>query len=126
MLQHRRTTWLGAVLSGLLLCAPASAGAKEHSVRIKLNGKSRTITGPVKIQAVLRGRPQKVTFAIDGQRRYVSRSEPFRFGGEDGQLDPSALKDGAHRITVRAYFQGGRKVAKATTLIRVRRKHTTP
>lgn len=118
----RRSAALGAALSGLLVVIPASAGAKKSTVRIKMNSKAQTLTGPVKLQAVPRGKkPRKVTFAIDGKRSYVARQAPYRFGGAGGNLDPRSLQNGKHRITVRAYF-GSRRVVKATTLIRVRRQ----
>lgn len=106
------------MLGASALVAP-TAGAKSHSVKLRTT-KSRTVTGPVKIVAVPRGRPKKVSFSLDGRRRYATRKAPYNFGGADGRFDPSPLKEGKHRITVRATFSN-RRVARATTVFRVRK-----
>ena len=104
--------------------AASTAQAKSHSVKIRKVSKLRSVSGPVAIVAVPRGRPRAVSFLIDGRLRYRTRTAPYDFGGPGGRFDPSTLKAGKHRVTVRAAF-ARKRVAKATTVFRVRKKRTT-
>lgn len=122
-------TLAASIIGTSALAVPAAGAKNSHTVKLRTT-KSRTVTGPVKIAAVPRGRPKKVSFSLDGRRRYATRKAPYTFGGADGRFDPSNLKEGKHRITVRATFSRGR-AARATTVFRVRKRRepvltTTP
>lgn len=95
--------------------------ASRGSVKLKTT-KKRTVNGPLTVLAVPRGRPLKVTFFVDGKRRYVARKAPFSYGGANGRFDPRGLTPGTHVITVRAYFVKNRYVRVATKISVRKRK----
>lgn len=99
----------------------ATANAKTKSLKIKTVGKVRTVKSPLMVSAVVRGKPRKVVFSLDGRRLHVSSKRPYRLGGSAGVLDARQLGKGKHRVVVRAYFgRGFRSTRVAATTIRVR------
>lgn len=114
--------WFSALLVlAVVLCLP-SAGEARRSVRIDKTHKRHVVSAPLRVVAVPRGQPRKVSFAIDRRRLFVSYQAPHRLGGPAGQLDPATLPRGRHRLIVRAYYGPGlRHRAVTTTIIRVRK-----
>ena len=108
-----------AAAAAALGLAPMAEAKKSAGLRIE-TVRQHTVSAPLKVQAVLRATPRKVSFRLDGKRGYVTTTAPYRWGGANGSLDAGKLSAGRHRITVRAYFRGGR-TAVATTTIRVRK-----
>jgi hypothetical protein len=108
-------------LVGLIVLS-GSAEAKSKSVRIETVKKSRTVQSPLKILASIKGKPRKVTFAIDDRRLHIAFGRPYRLGGPDGSFDPKQLTRGRHQIIVRAYYgKGLRNRIVARSGIRVRK-----
>jgi len=110
----------GALVALFVLSLPHQAEARSK-LKLEQKKKRRVVKAPVKVVAVPRGHPRKVTFAIDGRRVYTTRTAPYRMGGVDGDLNATTLKSGRHRVVVRAYFKK-RKKAVARSVIRVVRR----
>jgi len=112
---RRNLTITTLALAAIPVLAPAAAhaaktpAAKPRVVHIETTSKKRAVVNrALKVIAVTRRDPTKVSFYVDGKRRYITRHAPYRLYGRNGGLRPSTLKNGVHRITVRALFKGGR------------------
>ncbi len=122
----RRTT-LGAALL-LAVAVPTSAAAalagsggrqaRSLSLTVSVASPSNgsTVSGGIVWQAAYGSLvPTRVDFALDGKLVASDSSAPFRYGGDAGLLDTTALANGSHTLAVTAY----RSYAKATAAVTV-------
>jgi hypothetical protein len=124
---RRRLHLAGTVLPLLLtitvavaLPALAGTGGKPLKIKTTLDGKkvlphrihwvARTSLPEYKVRAV--------TFLIDRKVRWIERSAPYTYGGNENWLVTSWLTPGTHRFSARVTSIDGRRTA-TTTVARV-------
>ena len=93
----------------LALARAAAAGARPAPVAVEPAGlrEGQTLSGRVPWRAEVTAGARLVEFVVDGELRWRDAAPPFAFAGGRG-LDTLALGNGAHRLELRAYWDGGR------------------
>ena len=77
-----------------------------------------TIVGNVSWEVGYKGTaPEKVEFYLDGQLKWTERVAPFRFNGDTGSLDASALSAGSHVLKAVGYLRGYTKGTSITVSV---------
>jgi hypothetical protein len=74
----------------------------------------QTLTGTVRIEAVVRGTPLRVEFVVDGVIRDTESTPPYVLGGATGSWDTTRETNGAHTLVVRAIGPAGKPAATRT------------
>jgi hypothetical protein len=99
--------------AGVAHVSRAKAQLAASSVRSATPGRRTTIRGrKVVWVARVSGRaPRRIVFRIDGGRRWVDHTRPFRFRGDRGFLDTTRLSNGPHSLTVVSIYRKARKVS---------------
>jgi N-acetyl-anhydromuramyl-L-alanine amidase AmpD len=82
----------------------------------------QTVTGAVRLEARVSGRPLRVEFLIDGVLRDVETRAPYVFAGATGTWDTTQETPGIHTVVVRAIGPAQRPVASRTVHVLI----TTP
>jgi hypothetical protein len=82
----------------------------------------QTVTGPVRLEARLSGKPLRVEFLVDGVLRDTQTAAPYAFGGASGMWDTTQETPGPHTLVVRAIGPTGKTAASRTVHVVV----TTP
>src|SRR5262249_59210045 len=95
----------------LIVAIPASAG-NSLSVTTVSPGDGQTVSGSITWQvAVGSGNVGRVDFAIDGTVKWSEQAAPWLYNGITGGLNTTALSDGAHELTAKAYSKNGKATA---------------
>lgn len=96
--------------AGILLVLLSSGDRAEAASGLRLIApqEGRTVSGKVRFAARVPRGTHRVGFYVDGRRRWVARSRPWRFR-RHGRLDTRRLANGRHRLGLRVRRAGGRR-----------------
>lgn len=61
--------------------------------------------------------PSRVDFFVDGRLRWTERLEPYRFGGDSGELQPASLGPGKHVLRAVAHVPSRTAVVTVTVFV---------
>jgi hypothetical protein len=118
--QHRRERFafgLFLLVALFIVAIPARAG-NSLDVTTVSPGNGQTVTGSTTWQvAVGSGNVGRVDFAIDGTVKWSEQSAPWLYNGITGGLNTSALADGAHELTAKAYSRNGKATGSSTVTV---------
>ncbi|MCZ7590376.1 MAG: discoidin domain-containing protein [Gaiella sp.] len=103
---ERLTRLAAGALVAIALTATAIGSAADQDFKVVVVSPTATValTEPVRWEVTVAGLyPDRVEFAVDGNLQWTERYGPYRFNGDNGELNPSSLGPGSHTLRSVAY-----------------------